>query len=97
MRSGIRRYTLTDYHIALFLACSGAPGKDGRVIFLQRDNQPLIRPATPPNRVIAQKSVFVRPPSGFVEPSHIVIVPSVAKAPILEHLNRCHGMSVASV
>lgn len=87
----------TDYNIALFFACSGATGKDGRVIFLQRDNQPLIRPATPANRVIAQKSVFVRPRAGFVEPSQVVDVPSGAKAPILDHLNRCHGLSVASV
>ena len=59
----------TDYHIALFFACDGRPEKDGRVILLQKSAYPLVQPRSPENRVIAQKSIFVQPPKGTVEPS----------------------------
>ena len=73
----------TDYFIALFFACDGSPNEDGRVILQKTD---LIKnwikyPQNPRHRVIAQKSVFVRPPRGFIEPQedNIVIIPKNQK------------------
>ena len=86
-----------DYHIALFFACDGRHTQDGRVIFLERNGNMkshIHEPHSPVNRVIAQKSVFVRPPSGYIEVDQddIVIIPSSLKFPILEHLRKAHGI-----
>ena len=86
-----------DYHIALFFACDGEPQEDGRVIFLRPTNYPLLRPGSPPNRVIAQKSILVRPPAGFVEPADIVTVPRELKGPILKYLSMSHGIDVTTI
>ena len=73
-----------DYLIALFFACDGQPEEDGRVTLLSKTGRDdLKEPKTPENRVIAQKSVFVRPPDGFVEPSDTVVIPQELKEPIL--------------
>ena len=87
----------TDYHIALFFACNGYPEQDGRVILLSDGAYPSRKPRVPVNRVIAQKSVFVQPPRGFVEPSEIVTIPHQLKDRILEHLDHAHGVSDATV
>ena len=91
-----------DYHIALFFACDGRHTKDGRVIFLERDGNMKSHihvPSSPVNRVTAQKSVFVRPPSGYIEvaPDDIVTIRSSLKLPILEHLRKAHGISAETV
>ena len=91
-----------DYHIALFFACDGRHTQDGRVIFLERDGNMksyIHVPRNPVNRVTAQKSVFVRPPLGYIEvaPDDIVTISSSLKIPILEHLRKAHGISVETV
>ena len=61
----------TDNHIALFFACDGSHNKDGRVILLEKTEEiknQIEHPQNPQNRIIAQKSIFVRPPKGFLEP-----------------------------
>ena len=83
----------TDYHIALFFACDGKPKKDGRVILLNKTGYPLRNPTGPANRVIAQKSVFVQPPQGCVEPSDVVVIPHRLKNRILKHLDQAHGVA----
>ena len=52
-------------------------------------------PRNPQNRIIAQKSVFVRPPKGFIELKHykVIDIPGSLKAPILDHLQTQHGIS----
>ena len=50
-----------DYLIAIFFACAGDPGEDGRVIVLQKTDEiekMMIRPQNPQHRIIAQKSVL---------------------------------------
>ena len=91
----------TDYFIALFFACDGSPDEDGRVILQKTD---LIKnwikyPQNPRHRVIAQKSVFVRPPRGFIEPQEddIVIIPANRKPLILQHLRKFHGLSTETI
>ena len=87
----------TDYLIALFFACDGQPDRNGRVLFLREDAYRTMRPENPSNRVIAQKSIFVAPDNGYVEPNQIVVIPSALKRHILEYLRRSHGLTVASV
>ena len=91
----------TDYFIALFFACDGSPNEEGRVILQKTD---LIKnwikyPQNPRHRVIAQKSVFVRPPRGFIEPQedNIVIIPKNQKQSMLQHLRKFHGISTETI
>ena len=76
-------------------------GKNGRVILQKKEliNSYVERPYAPINRVIAQKSVFVRHPNGFIQPDEgdIVNIPAALKKPIREHLERYHGISVKTI
>ena len=82
----------TDYHIALFFACDGAPDQDGRVILLNKNtNQGKI---TSPkknqnNRVIAQKSIFFQSPKGYLDEKEaaveIISIPKEIKQPVLDY------------
>ena len=89
----------TDCLIALFFACDGgAPNKNGRVIFLQKTDEENIWPPRNPNsRVIAQKSVFVQPKKGFVVPAEVIDVPHNLKKPILNYLQKSHGISTQTI
>ena len=89
----------TDSHIALFFACDGSPSEDGRVILEKRDSVAgyLEQPREPKNRVISQKSIFVRPPKGFINPDEVVAIPADLKLPILEHLRKSHGISTETI
>lgn len=87
----------TDSHIALFFACDGRPEKDGRVILLDEHTYPVRTPKFPENRVIAQKSVFVQPPKGYVDPDVIVHIPRDLKHPMLSYLRRSHDVSEATL
>ena len=91
----------TDYFIALFFACDGRYQEDGRVILQKTDKirDMLAHPRNPRHRVIIQKSVFIRPPRGFIEPHEkdIVIIPADLKQPLLQHLRDYHGISTEFV
>ena len=91
----------TDYIIALFFACDGSPNNGGRVVIqdtLSIKNI-LRHPKNPRHRVIAQKSVFLRQPKGFIEPheNDIVVIPAELKHPLLQHLRRYHGISTETI
>ena len=91
----------TDYLVALFFACDGYPEADGRVVMLQKSgvvvNYNIWQPSNPPNRVIAQKSVFVESPYGFVIPDHIIVIPHHGKRHMLEYLQSSHGISTHTI
>ena len=87
----------TDYLIALFFSCDGHFDKDGRVVLLRRESVPTRVPKSPVNRVIAQKSVFVTPPTGVVEPDDIIQIPADLKQPIWSYLRDCHGISTETI
>ena len=96
----------TDYLRALFFACNGSPNEDGRVILLQRDDDidkryNIKRPQSPINRVIAQKSIFVQPPDGFIDPQdicgRIITIPKGLKQWILQHLRKYHDISIETI
>ena len=89
----------TDYRIALFFACDGHHDQDGRVVLLQKTEEikkkyQVEEPQNPQHRVIAQKSTFVRPPKGFIEPGEYkeIIIPKCLKKPMLNHLRKYHGI-----
>ena len=92
----------TDYFIALFFACDGHHDKEGRVILQKTEEiQNIIeRPQNPRHRVIAQKSIFVRPPKGYIDKPHednVVIIPGDLKQGILQYLEQCHGRSKETI
>ena len=91
----------SDYLIALFFACDGAHDNEGRVILqrIDRIRQMIKRPRNPRHRVIAQKSVFIRPPRGFIElrEDDIVSIPANIKPNVLEFLQRYHDISTETI
>lgn len=92
----------TDSHIALFFACNGSLGKPGRIILLERTEEIkdyIKPPRNPQNRIIAQKSVFVRPLQGFLEQKQytVIDIPKSLKEPMLDHLQKHHGISTQTV
>lgn len=94
----------TDYNLALFFACDGSHDKDGRIILLKRtkeinDKYRIKEPQNPQNRVIAQKSIFVRPVTGYIDPDDIVTitVPKNLKQWILIHLWKFQDISTQSI
>ena len=89
----------TDFLIALFFACDGEPTEPGRVILLSETGAEyrLDRPKTPIHRIIVQKSVFVRPNKGFVEPNDEVTIPSNLKPAVLGYLRARHGISSETI
>ena len=89
-----------DHLIALFFACDGDYSRDGRVILLERSGEMeehIYGPSHPASRVLAQKSVFVRPPDGFVVPDDTVEVPHEIKQAMLDYLQKGHGISTETV
>ena len=95
----------TDSRVALFFACDGSPGKKGRVILRKKgDREDLVEkprePSNPLNRVIAQKSIFVRPHRGFVEFNQnkdVVEISADLKKPMLEYLHKYHNISAKTI
>ena len=92
----------TDYLVAMFFACDGSDllNQNGRIILLEKSsaiNKQLEIPRNPRNRVMAQKSIFVRPHRGFIEPDHVVNIPKALKTPILNYLWKCHDLSTAAI
>ena len=95
----------TDYLRALFFACDGSPKKHGRVILLRRNDEidkkyQIEIPQNPINRVIAQKSIFVQPPQGFIKPQDIcciITIPQQLKPNILQHLRQYHDISIETI
>ena len=92
----------TDYLIALFFACDGHHNKEGRVILQKTEEiQDIIEyPRNPRHRVSAQKSIFVRPPKGFIDKPHednVVIIEHDLKQWILDYLQQEYGISKATI
>lgn len=88
----------TYYPIALFFACDNFPFKDGRIILLDkagtmkdRIREPFDQ--DPKSRIRVQKSIFVWPLDGFIEPDIEVIIPKDLKQPMLKYLEKEFGIS----
>lgn len=92
----------TDYRIALFFACDSYPFKDGRIIL--QDKNGMVkdwirepRNPDPKSRVGVQKSIFIRPPEGFIEPDEEVIIPKDLKHPMLNYLKKEFNISAETI
>ena len=92
----------TDYLIALFFACESLFDKPGRVILLDESAQEANRAKKPRNtinRVKDQKSIFARPPKGFIEiePDDAINIPKDLKQPISDYLKKYHDISTKTI
>ena len=94
----------TDYLVALFFACDGSHGDDGRIVLLKETETSTKKyrvkvPRNPQNRIIAQKSVFVRPPKGFIEfdPDDVIHIPGHLKKPMIDYLQKHHDISSSTI
>ncbi len=90
----------TDFLTAVFFACDGFPLEDGRVILLDKAGEMahhIKEPRNLTNRAIVQKSIFVMPPQGFVEPDDVVKVPKDLKQPLLQYLRHSHSISTETI
>ena len=89
----------TDFLIALFFACDGEPGESGRIILLAErgEGYQVLEPSNPVHRVVAQKSVFVRPAQGFIEPDAVVSISSQLKSSILDYLREYHDIRTETI
>ena len=92
----------TDYLIALFFACDGKHEKSGRVILQKTDEiaDRIYVPQNPRLRVVAQKSIFVRPQRGFFCPDkekEVVCIEKHLKQTVLSYLRNYHGISTHTI
>ena len=67
----------------------------------QDENRVERKPQNPRHRIIAQKSVFIRPPAGFVKPNvkpnDVITIPAHLKQPILSYVQKHHGISTDTI
>ena len=94
----------TDCLVALFFACDGGSDDDGRVVLLQKSKaiekgHKIEPPRILENRVIAQKSIFVSPTNGYIEPElfQSIPIPNDLKGPMLDYLRKHHGISANTI
>ena len=91
----------TDFNIALFFACDGQPNEKGRVIVQKTDLVKTVQPLWAGNRVLAQKSVFVRPERGYIDLNEanykVVNIPACLKEDILRYLRNTHGITTETI
>ena len=90
----------TDYLTALYFGCDRWENRSGRLILLKRtpaidDKYNIKEPLGPQNRIIAQKSIFVRPPKGYLDPKDYatICIEHSLKQSILDFLHKYHGIS----
>ena len=87
-----------DYSVALFFAAKGSPDKDGRII-LQNKNGEIkdwireISGRDPGSRPGVQKSIFVEPLDGFIQPDEIIVIPHDLKHPIVQYIEKEFSIS----
>ena len=92
----------TYYPIALFFACDSFPFKDGRIILLDKTGamKDFIRKpwnSDLKSRVSVQKSIFIRPPDGVIEPDEEIIIPKDLKQPMLKYLQKEFNISPETI
>ena len=91
----------TDYFVALFFACEQSASENGRIICQRKEllSSTIKEPSELISRVLAQSSVFVRPPEGFIKPddNDIINISSEIKLPMLEYLKEIHDISIETI
>ena len=94
----------TDVLIALFFACDGPHKTRGRVILFQKTEEKTTKygvkePRNPQTRVMAQKSIFIQPPKGFIEQEQYktITITKSLRQPMLDYLRKHHGISTRTI
>lgn len=91
----------TDRFVALFFASEQSASENGRIICQKKEllSRSIKEPPEPINRVVAQSSVFVRSPDGFIKPddNDIINIPSEIKLLMLEYLREIHDISTETI
>ena len=91
----------TDFNIALFFACDGQPDENGRIIVQKRDLVRIEQPSGIAHRILAQKSVFVRPKRGYIDPKEanykVVCIPAKLKKDIIRYLRNTNGITTEKI
>lgn len=92
----------TDYRVAVFFACECFPFKDGRIILQDkngtmkdciRTSQNVVQGSRPD----VQRSIFVQPPDGFIEPDETIVIPTELKQAILKYLDDAFQINTARI
>lgn len=91
----------TDFNIALFFACDGQPDENGRIIVQKRNLVLTEQPSGIEHRILAQKSVFVRPKRGYIDPNEahykVVCIPAKLKEDVLRYLRNTNGITTEKI
>ena len=92
----------TDYRIALFFASESFPFENGRIILQNKTGaiKDWIREPQDPDivsRIRVQKSAFVQPPDGFIEPNMEIAIPQSLKQPLLNYLKKEFDISIEKI
>lgn len=95
-----------SYTVALFFACNKAPGKNGRVILLEKSvgegkGYRIVDPSKAISRAEAQQSVFVESDTGILEiekdKDMVVCIRKDLKLPILNYLSNHSGIDTQAI
>lgn len=79
---------------------TGDPDKNGRIILKDETGNTTAwvkAPRNPQNRVLAQKSIFVSPLQGFIEPDDIICIPKSLKPEMRDYLKKYHNISAGTI
>lgn len=91
----------TDLNIALFFACDGQLNEKGRVIVQKEDLVTTVQPLGAGHRVLAQKSMFVQPKRGYIDPNEskykVIDIPACLKKDMLRYLRDAHGITTETI
>lgn len=78
----------------------GDRDKNGRIILKDETGNITAwvkAPRNPQNRVLAQKSIFVSPLQGFIEPDDIICIPKSLKPDMRDYLKKYHNISAGTL
>lgn len=79
---------------------TGDRDKNGRIILKDQTGNITTwvkTPRNPQNRVLAQKSIFVSPLQGFIEPDDIICIPKSLKPEMRDYLKKYHNISAGTI
>ena len=89
-----------SFPIAIFFACEKDSGENGRIILQEINSEiegKMVKPEIPQNRIIAQKSVFVKPPTGTFPIVEYVTIPNDLKGDLRRYLKVNFDISTETI
>ena len=89
-----------SFPIAIFFACEKDSGENGRIVLQEINSEiegQMVKPEIPQNRIIAQKSVFVKPPTGTFPIVEYVTIPNDLKGDLRRYLKVNFDISTETI